>query len=162
MRGLATTAGAVSTLPETSLATVRKSYRPSATLVVSKEMPYGDVESAAIVVQDPPLAGRRSKATCESEEPPVSLATAVRLIAWRRFAPGSAWMLVGAAVSDLASLLDVAVVQLPAVSVSGLDAALHPAYDEQLLFARSPSWCSSVPVEPSTSVSVPLSAVIVN
>ena len=72
--------------------------------------------SVSMVVQEPPPAGRRWNATDVSPEPPVSLAVALSVIDWRRFAPGSFWLLVGADVSDLTSLEEVAVVQLPALS----------------------------------------------
>src|SRR6266536_2961746 len=70
-RRLATTVGELSSLPALSVATERKSYRPSATLVVSKEVEYGLVESVPIVVQDPPLEGRRWNATDATPEPSV-------------------------------------------------------------------------------------------
>ncbi len=72
----------------------------------------------SIVVQLPPLDGLRSKATEAVPEPPVSPAEAVSVTVWRRFAPGSAWFDVGAAVSDLTSFEEVAVAQLPALSAT--------------------------------------------
>src|SRR5207302_73129 len=118
IRRLETTTGDASALPAVSVATARKSYRPSATPVVSKDVEYGNVPSVAIVVQEPLPDGRRWNATEVMPEPPVSLALAVSVTDWRRFAPGSSWLLVGAAVSDLTSLDDVAVVQLPALSAT--------------------------------------------
>src|SRR5216683_7651629 len=116
MRRLATSAGAVSSFPAVSVATERKSYRPSVTVVVSKEMEYGEVPSVPIVVHEPPPAGRRWNATALMPEPSVSLALALNAIVWRRLAPGSASVEVGAAVSDFASLDEVARATLPALS----------------------------------------------
>src|SRR5262245_19455111 len=130
--------------------------------------------SVAIVVQEPPPAGRCSKATEARPEPPLSLAELVSVTVPRRFAPGSSWALVGAFVSDLTSFKDVAVVQLPAWSAirywytahwpeateSGLEADIQPEYDEHLSLARFPVCRSSVAVEPSTSASGPLLVVI--
>src|SRR6059036_636810 len=98
MRRLATTAGAASAFPAVSVATERKSYRPSVTLVVSNETEYGKVPSVPIVVQEPPPAGRRWNATELTLEPPVSIAPALSVIVWRRLAPGSVRLEVGAAV----------------------------------------------------------------
>src|SRR4051794_39851860 len=89
---------------------------PSAALVVSNGVEYGEVVSVAIVVHEPPPAGRLWKATDARPEPPVSPAVLVSVTVWRRFAPGSSCALVGAATSDLTSSVDVAVVQLPALS----------------------------------------------
>ena len=79
-------------------------------------MPYGVVVSLAIVVQEPPPAGRRWNATAARPEPPLSLALAESETVWCRLAPGSPSVLVGASGSDLTSFVDVAVVQLPALS----------------------------------------------
>src|SRR5712691_5501129 len=90
MRRLATTVGAVSSFPAASVATERKSYTPSVTVVVSKETEYGEVPSVPIVVQEPPPAGRRWNATASTPEPPVYLAPAPSVMVWRRLAPGPA------------------------------------------------------------------------
>jgi hypothetical protein len=116
MRRLATTLGEASAFPATSVATVRKSYSPSPTLVVSNERLYGELVSVPIVVHEPPPAGRRWNATEARPEPPVSPAELVSVTVWRRLAPGSSCALVGALVSDLATFEDVAVLQLPALS----------------------------------------------
>src|SRR5438445_11305290 len=118
IRRVATTTGAASVFPALSVATERKSYRPSATLVVSKEAEYGELLSLAIVVHEPPPAGRRSKATESTLEPSVSLALALNVIVGRRFAPGSVSAEVGAAVSDFVSFEDVATATLPALSAT--------------------------------------------
>src|SRR5712691_6174200 len=176
MRRLETTAGDVSTLPALSVATERKSYSPSETAVVSNDVEYGELVSVSIVVQEPPLDGRRWKATEARPEPPVSPALAVSVTVWRRLAPGSAWLEVGAVVSDLASLEEIAKATFPALSatlyryfahlpdasVSGLVAAAQLSYDEHALFERSPIWRSSAPVAAFTSESGPLSVVIAN
>ena len=141
--------------------------------VVSKGVLKGDVISVAIVVQEPPPAGRRWKATDARPEPPVSPADVVSVTVPRRFAPGSSCALVGASVSDLTSLLELAALQLPASSatrkrycahlpdatVSGLVTAVQPPYDEQVSFARSPVCRSSVALDASTSASGPESVV---
>ena len=74
--------------------------------------------SVPIVVQEPPLDGRRWNATEAMPEPPESLAVAVRITVWRRSVPGSFSLDVGAAVSDLTSFVEVAVDQLPALSAT--------------------------------------------
>ena len=74
--------------------------------------------SLAIVVQEPPLDGRRWNATDPTLEPPVSDADALKEIVCRRFVPGSAIELVGAAVSDLTTLPLVATATLPALSAT--------------------------------------------
>jgi len=81
-------------------------------------MEYGKLPSAAIVVHEPPPAGRRSKATELTPEPSVSLAPALSVIAWRRFAPGSVRVAVGAVVSDLTSLAGAASATFPALSAT--------------------------------------------
>src|SRR3954468_4224292 len=63
IRRLATTTGEVSAVPATSVAPLRKSSTPSATVVVSNEKAYGAVVSLEIVVHEPPPAGRRWNAT---------------------------------------------------------------------------------------------------
>ena len=88
------------------------------TVVVSNETEYGEVPSVPIVVHEPPPAGRRWNATELTLEPPVSLAPALSVIVWRRLAPGSVRVEVGAAVSDLTSLDDVATATLPALSAT--------------------------------------------
>jgi hypothetical protein len=118
IRRFATTDGEASTFPALSVAIVRKSYRPSATLVVSNATLYDEVVSVAIVVHEPPPAGRRWNATDATSEPPVSLAELVSVTVPRRFAPGSSCALVGAFVSDLTTLPHVAVLQLPALSAT--------------------------------------------
>ena len=124
----------------------------------------------SIVVHEPPPEGRRWKATDARLEPPVSPAVVVSATVCRRLAPGSACALVGAFVSDLTSLPDVAVLQLPALSEtrkrycahlpeateSGLVTDVQPVYDEQALLARSPVRRSSVADEALTSASGPL------
>ena len=81
--------------------------------------------------------------------------------------------LVGALVSDLTSLLELAVLQLPASSatrkrycahlpdatVSGLVTAVQPPYEEHASFARSPVCRSSDAVDGLTSASGPESVV---
>jgi hypothetical protein len=74
------------------------------------------VLSVPIVVHEPPPAGRRWNATAARPEPPVSPAELVSATVPRRLAPGSSCALVGASVSDLTTLLEVAVLQLPALS----------------------------------------------
>src|SRR5439155_24314665 len=81
-------------------------------------MEYGDEASLPIVVQLPPPDGRRWKATEAMPEPPVSLAEAVSVIVWRRFAPGSSWVDVGASVSALSSFDEVVIAQLPSLSAT--------------------------------------------
>ena len=81
-------------------------------------MEYGELPSVAIVVHEPPPAGLRSKATELTPEPSVSLAPAPSVIVWRRFAPGSVRVVVGAAVSDLTSLAEVASATFPALSAT--------------------------------------------
>ena len=141
---------------------------------MSKEIEYGEVPSVEIVVHEPPPAGRRWNATELTLEPSVSLALALSVIVWRRFAPGSVRVEVGAAVSDFVSLDEVATATLPKLSetlyrylahlpearVSGLEAAVQLPYDEQALLARSPVCRSSDPVEAFTSGSEPSSVVI--
>ena len=143
---------------------------------MSNDVLYGEVVSVVIVVHELPPDGRRWNATEPRPEPPVSLAGLVSVTVWRRIAPGSSCALAGAFVSDLTSLPDVAVLQLPALSAtrkrytaqwpdvteSGLDADVQPEYDEQLLFARLPVWRSSVAVDAFTSASGPLFVVIPN
>src|SRR5213083_634502 len=118
MRRLATTAGDASAFPALSVATERKSYRPSVTLVVSNETEYGEAPSVPIVVHELPPAARRWNATESTPEPSVSPAPALSVTVWRRLAPGSARIEVGAAVSDLASWDDVARATLPALSAT--------------------------------------------
>ena len=174
MRRLATTAGAASAFPAVSVATERKSYRPSVTLVVSNETEYGEAPSVPIVVQEPPPAGRRWNATELTLEPPVSIAPALSVIVWRRLAPGSVRLEVGAAVSDFASFAEVATAMLPTLSatlyrylahlpdarVSGLVAVVQLPYDEQASLARSPVCRWSEPLATLTSESGPLSVAI--
>ena len=74
--------------------------------------------SLAIVAHEPPLDGRRWKATEARPEPPASEADALSVIVWRRFVPGSAIELVGAAVSDLTTCALVATATLPALSAT--------------------------------------------
>ena len=83
---------------------------------MSKEIEYGEVPSVAIVVHEPPPAGRRWNATELTLEPSVSPALALSVIVWRRFAPGSVRVEVGAAVSDFVSLDEVATATLPKLS----------------------------------------------
>ena len=118
IRRFVTGDGDVSVVPPASVATVRKSYAPSDTVVVSKGTEYGAVPSLAIVVQAPPLDGFRWNATDVTPEPPVSVAVALNAIVWRRFAPGSSIALVGAAVSDLTTFVLVATATLPALSAT--------------------------------------------
>jgi hypothetical protein len=105
--------GLVPIWPVPSVATARKSYRPSASVVVSSDVLHGGDESLAIVVHEPPPAGRRSKSTCvvsgsdEAERDTVPL----------RFWPGSASVGVGATLST-ATLRSADVVELPAMSVT--------------------------------------------
>src|SRR5207244_13274493 len=73
IRRLTTTTGAASVFPALSVAADRKSYRPSATLVVSKETEYGEVLPLALVVHELPPAGRRARPTASRPEPPASL-----------------------------------------------------------------------------------------
>src|SRR5438132_3590505 len=118
IRRFVTGEGDVSLFPPASVATVRKSYRPSGTVVVSKETEYGAVASLAIVVQEPPLESFRWNATELTPEPPVSEAVALNAIVCRRFAPGASIALVGAAVSDLTTFVLVATATLPALSAT--------------------------------------------
>ena len=72
--------------------------------------------SVPIVVQEPPLDGRRWNATAATLEPPESLAVAVSTTVCRRLGPGSVSLDVGAVVSDWTSFVEVAVDRLPALS----------------------------------------------
>src|SRR6266487_633856 len=63
-------------------------------------------------------AGRRWNATELTSEPPVSLALALNVIVWRRLAPGSVRLEVGAPVSDFASFAEVATAMLPTMSAT--------------------------------------------
>ena len=85
---------------------------------MSKDVEYGKLLSDAIVVHEPPPAGRRWKATEATPEPSVSLAFALSETVWRRFAPGSSSVEPGAAVSDFTSLAEVATATLPALSAT--------------------------------------------
>src|SRR5947207_2197256 len=145
-------------------------------VVVSNEKAYGGVVSVEMVVHEPPPAGRRWNATDASPEPSVSLAPAASATVCRRFAPGSPSELVGAPASDLASFVEVAVVQLPALSArryrycahlpdataSGLVAGVQPPYEEHVSLIRSPVRRSSAADEASTSGSGPLFVVTAN
>src|SRR2546426_186257 len=98
-RMLVTAADAPS-LPAASIATARRSCRPSETVVVSKLTPYGNVVSVAMGVQLLWPAGERWKTTCAT--PAGSDAEPVRLtLVPRRFRAGSSWVAVGPVLSTL-------------------------------------------------------------
>ena len=105
-------------LPATSVATARRSYRPSETAVVSKLTEYGALRSVPIAVQVPAPAGERWKTTCATPLPPVSAADAVSVTPARRFAPGSFCVAVGFVLSierfEIAAELEA----LPTLSVA--------------------------------------------
>ena len=84
-------------LPAASVATARKSYRPSVTVVVSKETEYGEVVSAEpTFVHEPAPAGERWNCTWATYESASLAAEVCRLIVPVTGEPGSLIVAVGA------------------------------------------------------------------
>src|SRR5256714_7879547 len=105
--------GLVPVWPVPSVATTRKSYCPSVSVVVSSDVPQGKLVSLAIVTHEPPPTGRRSKSTCTESGSEEADSETVPLRLW----PGSASVGVGEPLSTPAFRIAEAV-ELPAMPLT--------------------------------------------